>query len=143
MLHTNKQAEDDNMRYALGTELQRICTTRFTIKIEKENLHAIIHDKSNDTEYAQKVLFQVDETGVVPFGLHSTDKKQEINKDFKKDFEKILAGGIIMTYTELLKEIVNTCHIKENMAKKRISKGCKDGYLLHGSGGYWLKTDEV
>lgn len=65
MLHTNKQEEDDNMRYALGTELQRVCTTRFTIKYdEKRRHHDIIHTKSNDTALAPTVSFKCNSCGV-------------------------------------------------------------------------------
>lgn len=66
MLHTNKAEGDDNMRYALGTELQRLCTTRFTIKYdEKTQCHIIKHDKSNDSALAPEVTFMFDEDGSI------------------------------------------------------------------------------
>lgn len=66
MLHTNKAEGDDNMRYALGTELQRLCTTRFTIKFdEKTSCHIIKHDKSNDSALAPQVTFKFDVDGSV------------------------------------------------------------------------------
>lgn len=66
MLHTNKAEGDDNMRYALGTELQRLCTTRFTIKYdEKTQCHIVKHDKSNDSALAPEVTFMFDEDGSI------------------------------------------------------------------------------
>ncbi len=66
MLHTNKAEGDDNMRYAMGTELQRLCTTRFLVRFDdKTKCHIIRHDKSNDTAQAPEVSFMFDTDGSV------------------------------------------------------------------------------
>lgn len=136
MLHTNKQADDDNMRYALGTELQRICTNRFTIKYDKsKDCHNICHEKSNDTQLAPTVSFRFDENGIAMPLESADDKKHRVNENFKNDFKKIFAGGEKMSYTELVKKVCKVSNIGESMAKKRISKGDKDGYLLHDDEG--------
>ena len=143
MLHTNKSADDDNMREVLGTEFQRVCNNRFIVKYDvKKKIHKIIHDKSNDTKYAPVVYFQINDDGVaVPAGLDSEQNK-EINEAFKKDFETILADGLILSYNELAKEVVKIANVGIDMAKKRISRGYNDGdgYLdRDGEGKYWLK----
>lgn len=143
MLHTNKQKDDDNMREVLGTEFHRLCTNRFIVKYDdKKNVHNIIHDKSNDTKNAPTFSFQFDENGIAfPFGLPTTDNKQEINEDFKKDFQTILAEGLILPYGKLVDEVCKMANVKPDMAKKRISTGYNDGYLIREKGRYWLKDE--
>ena len=143
MLHTNKKLDDDNMREVIGTEYMRLCNNRFLVKYDaQKKIHNIIHDKSNDTKIAPIVSFQINDDGVaVPAGLDS-EQNPKINEDFKKDFETILSNGLILPYNELVKEVVRTAKIGNDMAKKRISKGYKDGYLDRDSGGkYWLKKE--
>ena len=76
MLHTNKAENDNNMRYALGTELQRLCTTRVTIKFDaKTKRHTIEIDKSNDTALPPEVSFMFDNGGsVIPLSQHIDTK---------------------------------------------------------------------
>ena len=143
MLHTNKKLDDDNMREVIGTEYMRLCNNRFLVKYDaQKKIHNIIHDKSNDTKIAPIVSFQINDDGVaVPAGLDS-EQNPKINEDFKKDFETILSNGLILPYNELVKEVVRTANIGNDMAKKRISKGYKDGYLDRDGGGkYWLKKE--
>ncbi len=143
MLHTNKKLDDDNMREVIGTEFMRLCNNRFLVKYDaQKKIHNIIHDKSNDTKIAPIVSFQINDDGVaVPAGLYS-EQNPKINEDFKKDFETILSNGLILPYNELVKEVVRTANVGNDMAKKRISKGYKDGYLDRDSGGkYWLKKE--
>lgn len=143
MLHTNKKLDDDNMREVIGTEFMRLCNNRLLIKYDaQKKIHNIIHDKSNDTKNAPIVSFQINDDGVaVPAGLDS-EHNPKINEDFKKDFETILSNGLILPYNELVKEVVRTANIGNDMAKKRISKGYKDGYLDRDNGGkYWLKKE--
>ena len=143
MLHTNKKLDDDNMREVIGTEYMRLCNNRFLVKYDaQKKIHNIIHDKSNDTKIAPIVSFQINDDGVaVPAGLYS-EQNPKINEDFKKDFETILSNGLILPYNELVKEVVRTANVGNDMAKKRISKGYKDGYLDRDGGGkYWLKKE--
>lgn len=143
MLHTNKKLDDDNMREVIGTEYMRLCNNRFLVKYDaQKKIHNIIHDKSNDTKIAPIVSFQINDDGVaVPAGLDS-EQNPKINEDFKKDFETIFSNGLILPYNELVKEVVRTANIGNDMAKKRISKGYKDGYLDRDGGGkYWLKKE--
>ena len=131
------------MREVIGTEYMRLCNNRFLVKYDaQKKIHNIIHDKSNDTKIAPIVSFQINDDGVaVPAGLDS-EHNPKINEDFKKDFETILSNGLILPYNELVKEVVRTANIGNDMAKKRISKGYKDGYLDRDGGGkYWLKKE--
>ena len=75
MLHTNKN--DDNFRYAMGTELTRVATTIFKVDFNKTSgIHSITHDKSNDTALAPQVIFKFAEDGsiYVP-DVSAADKK--------------------------------------------------------------------
>ena len=62
MLHTNKG--DDNMRYALGTELWRISTTWMDVSFDK-GAHVIKCRKSNDTMPFPDINFCIDTDGNV------------------------------------------------------------------------------
>lgn len=142
MLHTNKQVDDDNMRYALGTELQRICTNRFTVKYdEKKKLHQIIHQKSNDTAFAPTVCFGYDESGkVVPI----SEKRKESPKSIasRNDFETILSGGVLMTNKELESALMNLANLKERAAQERIHQGIIKRVIDRTEDGkYFLKND--
>lgn len=142
MLHTNKQVDDDNMRYALGTELQRICTNRFTVKYdEKKKLHQIIHQKSNDTAFAPTVCFAYDDNGdVVPVEEQRKENPKSIAS--RKDFETILSGGVLMTNKELESELMKLAKVKERAAQERIIQGCNKGIIEKTTDGkYFLKND--
>lgn len=142
MLHTNKQVDDDNMRYALGTELQRICTNRFTVKYdEKKKFHQIIHQKSNDTAFAPTVCFGYDENGkVVPISEQRKENPKSIAS--RNDFEKILSGGVIMTNKELESELIKLTNVRKRAAQERISTGIKKGVIDKTEDGkYFLKKD--
>lgn len=98
MLHTNKAENDNNMRYALGTELERLCTTRFTIRFDdKTKSHIIKHDKSNDSAHAPEVSFMFDADGqVIPLTQRrEIDVKQILNWVFidgqPRDWNKLRA----------------------------------------------------
>ena len=81
MLHTNKN--DDNFRYALGTELTRIATTLFLIDFQKEVGHTITHNKSNDTALAPQVVFRfADDGSVYVPDISSIENK--LDKEFSK-----------------------------------------------------------
>lgn len=64
MLHGNKGKEDDNMRYAIGTELWRLCTTWLIVRYDKEkDRHEVELMKSNDSGRADNVYFKFDKDG--------------------------------------------------------------------------------
>lgn len=88
MLHTNKN--DDNFRYAMGTELTRIATTLFKVDFNKTSgIHSITHDKSNDTALAPQVTFKFSEDGnvYVP-DVSAVDKKAEAESSKDKKLRK-------------------------------------------------------
>lgn len=138
MLHTNKQADDNNMRYALGTELQRVCTTRITVKYDK--CHQIIHDKSNDTELAPVVSFRYDENGIaVPFVEVKTEdasvKKDSRTLANEEKIKNVLDGGLMLSRAEL---ILKLCEgkdgIKKETARKIIKTSKKNGLISKEDG---------
>ena len=143
MLHTNKQAEDDNMRYALGTELQRICTNRFSIKYDKSrHCHNIIHDKSNDTQLAPIVSFRCDENGIaMPFVEAKTEdntpttKKDSRTQANEEKIKSILDGGIMMSRSELIQKLGED-GIKNETAVKAIQTAKKNGVIDREEGKY-------
>jgi len=139
MLHTNKQVDDDNMRYALGTELQRICTNRFTVKYNEKKQHEIIHQKSNDTAFAPTVCFTYDDNGdVVPVEEQRKENPKSIAS--RKDFETILSGGVLMTNKELESALMKLAKVKERAAQERISQGWNKGIIEKTTDGkYFLK----
>lgn len=141
MLHTNKQAEDDNMRYALGTELQRICTNRFTVKYDRsKNCHNIIHDKSNDTRLAPTVSFRCDENGIaVPFAEVKTEdasaKKDSRTLANEEKIKSVLDGGIMMSRAELIQKLgEGEDGIKEETAVKAIQTAKNNGLISKENG---------
>lgn len=98
MLHTNKADGDNNMRYALGTEEQRIITTRFLIYYDDKSKHHVIKmDKSNDSALAPEVSFMFDSDGqVIPLTQRrEIDVKQILNWVFRdgqpRDWNKLRA----------------------------------------------------
>lgn len=153
MLHTNKQAEDNNMREVIGTELQRICTNRITITCDKNGLHRITHDKSNDTMLAQEISFIYNEEGAVQPAINGRKSKKDNDEklsktttNIKEDFESILRGGLILPYSELVSKVMKFSKVGKDMAKKRIAKGYAKGhgYLDRDDNGkYWLKDKVV
>lgn len=138
MLHTNKQDNDNNMRYALGTELQRICTTRFTIKFDKaKQCHEIIHDKSNDTAIAPNVCFKYDENGVV-VPIINGKKVNPMTASVNNDFESILRDNDGITYIELVKNLIKVAGIKNRAAKTRIQNALNKVIYKDDEGKYHL-----
>lgn len=84
MLHTNKN--DDNFRYAMGTELTRVATTIFKVDFNKTSgIHSITHDKSNDTALAPQVIFKFAEDGSIYVPEVSTIDKKADAESTKSD----------------------------------------------------------
>lgn len=124
MLHTNKAEGDDNMRYALGTELQRLCTTRFTIKFDdKTQCHIIKHDKSNDSALAPEVAFMFDRDGsVIP-----KTKRREI--DVKQYLQYVFTDGQSREWKKLRADFVAKSGVTQNEAYN---------YLQEAQANHWI-----
>lgn len=124
MLHTNKAEGDDNMRYALGTELQRLCTTRFTIKFDdKTQCHIIKHDKSNDSALAPEVAFMFDRDGsVIP-----KTKRREI--DVKQYLQYVFTDGQSRDWKKLRADFVAKSGVTQNEAYN---------YLQEAQANHWI-----
>lgn len=120
MLHTNKK--DDNMRYALGTEIQRLCTTRFTVDF-KYGVHTITHDKSNDTALAPQVTFVFDKDGNV---VSCVDKAQQADiKELADLMTNAFSEVTEMTNTELKNKLMELSGFSESTADRRIREAKK------------------
>ncbi len=137
MLHTNKK--DDHMRYAIGTELERIGTTRFTVVCEG-NVHKIKMDKSNDTALASVVSFTFDEFGhVVPTskqtGKPNDNKEHALNEMMNKAFEECKDT---LSHTSLVTQLKEIYQISESTAKRRIKQAKEAGILTHKNDLYSL-----
>lgn len=130
MLHTNKG--DDNMRYALGTELQRICTTRLTIEYDsKTGQHRIKHDKSNDSALAHEVAFVFDECGNVIPADESPQvqaKLQSSLNELRQTFVDVFDDSQTMTHTEMKKRL-KEMGMSESTANRRIGEGKSKGII--------------
>ena len=129
MLHTNKN--DDHMRYAIGTELERICTTRLTVVFEG-GLYKIKMDKSNDTAIASYVSFVFDESGhVVPTSKQTgeTDDNKEydaLKEMMNKAFEECKET---LSHTSLVTQLKKIYQMSESTAKRRIKQAKETGIL--------------
>lgn len=131
MLHTNKN--DDNMRYALGTELQRLCTTRFTVEFNRGQ-HVIKHDKSNDSALAPEVAFVFDEWGNVVAATQSPDARAEAASEASREelrtlFVAAFGEGETMRSTEIKDRVMQIKNCKDRTAKARISEAKAKGVI--------------
>ena len=135
MLHTNKN--DDNFRYAMGTELTRIATTVFKMKIEN-GIHTIIHDKTNDTALAPPIMFRFGSDG----SIYEPDSSAKVER--KKDDRTQKNEGMLQKIFaekesyERKSEIADAMckadrNLKKDTAKKRVEKALKDGVLFVGN----------
>ncbi len=130
MLHTNKAEGDDNMRYALGTELQRLCTTRFTIKFdEKTQCHIIKHDKSNDSALAPEVTFVFDNDGRVIPKSH----RREI--DVKQILQWVFQDGQPRDWNRLRADFKAKSGVSASEAFNYCQQAQQDGLLIRESDG--------
>lgn len=122
MLHTNKN--DDNMRYATGTELQRLVTTRFDVEYDKRTgRHIIKHQKSNDTALAPEVAFIIEKDG----NIRAADDAQEKQENSDALFHKVFGKDKQLNYTELWKRIKDAEKCSERTAKGRITEALDFG----------------
>lgn len=137
MLHTNKG--DDNLRYALGTNLWIKCTTKFTVYYdEKTKIHTINHDKSNDTAIAPPIMFRFGSDG----SIYEPDSSAKVER--KKDDRTQKNEGMLQKIFaekesyERKSEIADAMckadrNLKKDTAKKRVEKALKDGVLFVGN----------
>ena len=132
MLHTNKG--DENMRYALGSELQRLCTTRFNIEFDLgSGLHTLKHEKSNDTAIAPEVSFVFDESGNVVPSIFDRQKKN--NNGLEELLIKIFEGRSQMRSTDIKAKIMELTNVKERTADKRMAEAKECGFIELASDG--------
>lgn len=137
MLHTNKG--DDNMRYALGTELQRLCTTRLDVEY-KGGQHVIKHVKSNDTALAPEVAFVFDDCGGVVAASQSPEARAEIMaEESYSELRALMVSAFgkaaTMRSTDIVNRIIQIKGCKERTAKSRISEAKAKGFLIFAPNG--------
>lgn len=153
MLHTNKN--DDNFRYALGTELTRIATTLFLIDFQKEVGHTITHNKSNDTALAPQVVFRfADDGSVYVPDISSVREKEKADKEsIKSDKLRSVFAKIFKEHNEGInrnklarlvgKEYGYKIDPKDNKCRSgqtRIDDGINEGIICkHDDDKYYLK----
>ena len=131
MLHTNKN--DDNMRYALGTELQRLATTRFDVEF-KSGQHIIKHIKSNDSALAPEVAFIFDEWGNVVAATQSPEAKAEAASEASREelrslFIAAFGEAETMRSTDIRNRIMQLRNCKQRTADTRISEAKAKGII--------------
>ncbi|MBR0117060.1 MAG: AAA family ATPase [Prevotella sp.] len=131
MLHTNKS--DDNMRYALGTELQRLATTRLDVEF-KGGQHIIRHTKSNDSALAPEVAFVFDEVGnVVPASQSPEVKAEEVAEANREELRNLMVAALgeaeTMRSTDIMNRVMQIKNCKERTAKSRISEAKAKGII--------------
>ena len=131
MLHTNKN--DDNMRYALGTETQRLCTTRLDVELDKPTgRHIIKHVKSNDSALAPEVAFVFDEWGgVIPASESPEVKaKQEASlEELRTLFKNVFGVAKTLRNTDI-KNLLVAGGISTATANRRIAEAKTKGVLI-------------
>lgn len=137
MLHTNKN--DDNMRYALGTELQRLVTTRFDVEF-KGGQHIIKHVKSNDSALAPEVVFVFDEQGGVVAATQTPEARAEMIEEEKATELRSLMIAVFgeasaMRSTDIINRIIQIRKCKERTAKMRLSEAKSKGILKFAPNG--------
>ena len=137
MLHTNKS--DDNMRYALGTELQRLATTRFDVEF-KGGQHIIKHTKSNDSALAPEVAFVFNEWGdVIPASDSPEVKaKQEASREeLRTLFNGVFGVATILRNTDI-KNLLMAQGMSSATANRRIAEAKTKGVLIQKGRDYSL-----
>lgn len=135
MLHTNKN--DDNMRYALGTETQRLCTTRFDVEYDKQTgRHIIKHVKSNDSALAPDVAFVFDENGsIIPASESPEVKaKQEASlEELRTLFKNCFGKAKTLRNSEIKNLLMSNYNISSATANRRIVEAkTKEILILKG-----------
>lgn len=131
MLHTNKN--DDNMRYALGTELQRLVTTRFDVEF-KGGQHIIKHTKSNDSALAPEVAFVFDEWGNVVAATQSPEARAEAASEASREelrslFVAVFGEAETMRSTDIRNRIMQLKKCQQRTADTRISEAKAKGII--------------
>ena len=122
MLHTNKN--DDNMRYTLGSELQRLCTTRIEIK-DNNGEHWAECNKANDTARFTKVYFkfvEMDGVGIAQPKNSDTAELNEKAKELRKEAEKYFEPEKKYRHKEACNEIEKHGNKKADNAKKKLKE---------------------
>ena len=144
MLHTNKASDDNNMRYALGTELQRLCTTRFTVEF-KNNQHIIKHDKSNDSALAPQVAFTFSENGdVVPVSASKDEETRNTakEKEIRDVMTEVFADTVELGYNAIVESYKLHGCVEVATAKRKLKDAKTFGIieLIPETGKYRLKV---
>lgn len=154
MLHTNKN--DDNFRYAMGTELTRIATTIFKIDFDKTSgIHSITHDKSNDSALAPQVIFKFAEDGSIYVPDISSVREKE-----KADKKSVKSDKLRSVFAKIFKEHADSINRNElarlvgkeygykidkegkcKSGQTRIDDGINEGIICkHDDGKYYIKS---
>ena len=139
MLHNNKG--DDNMRYALGTEHERLCTTRVDVEFERSTgIHKIKFVKSNDSALPPEVAFVFDERGnVIPASESPEVKaKQEASlEELRTLFKNVFGVANTLRNTDI-KNLLMAGGISMATANRRIAEAKTKGVLIPNGKAYSL-----
>lgn len=141
MLHTNKA--DDNMRYALGTELQRLATTRLDVEF-KGGQHIIRHTKSNDSALAPEVAFVFNEWGDVIPASESPEVKAEqeaSREELWLQMKEVFGVATALRHTDIKNLLVGK-GMSTATANRRISKAKAEGVVIRKGKDYSLSEPQ-
>lgn len=125
MLHTNKG--DDNMRYALGTEMWRIGTTWIDVECNNGK-HTLKCRKSNDTMNFPEVYFTYDADGRV------VDPNVP-NVDVERMLELVYQDGKPRGWKELRSDFADKSGLKAAEVFNVCQKAQKDGLIVSDEDG--------
>ncbi len=138
MLHTNKN--DDNMRYALGTELTRIATTIFVVNFNKNNgNHTITHEKSNDTALAPPITFRYASDGNVyapEEEIAIARKKDRRREGIEEQWAQLFEGADSLSYNDIL-DRWDEKGVKKDTAVQRFRTAKNNGLIIKNAKERW------
>lgn len=138
VLHTNKAANDSNMRGHLGTELLNKCSDVWEVEKKNKNGNTIFQIAETDCRNMPtgEWAFMLDDNAM-PVAVETDDehllnKQEQRLADMRDNFQYILAIDKALNYTQLVKEYQEVAGVKEPTAKKHIGEAAKSLIIIKG-----------
>jgi hypothetical protein len=145
-LHVNKGTSE--LRGHLGAFLRQ--KGELTLLLSKqEGIVPYIEVKPIDSRHQSidDFCFRINDEGLPE--LYNYEPKQQKNEKLSDLFLKILPIPNSMSYAHLVSKIIESCNVKERMAKRKITTAHKEGIIVKNEAGYYylpvtkVNNDEI
>lgn len=145
VLHTNKSAEDTNMKGHLGSMVQEACSDILQVRHPSGSpTHEIVHLFARDACFGRLAFqFGADGLPILTETAREMEEKARVQaavEECQRNMLTLLNGCLPMTYTTLKTDYMNRFGVGETKAKEQIKLASENNFISKTDAGLYVLT---